>query len=168
MQAPTDERRKVGGELIIPAAALAFTLYYFSTILDSPWEAQAAAFLIGSILIGLIVAFVVRVALTFRRGAASLRVDSSLLGKGGLLFRRLGLIGLTIGYVVAIGWLGFTLTTFLFLASAMLLLGAGKNRLRTVGLAAAVAFAGYLLFVVAFDTRFPRGPVEVLLGGVFG
>ena len=44
-------KRHIGAQLIIPVAALAFTLYYFSTIINSPWTAQVSAFFIGSILI---------------------------------------------------------------------------------------------------------------------
>jgi hypothetical protein len=36
-----------------------------------------------------------------------------------------------------------------------------------LGVAAGLALGGYLLFVVAFQTRFPAGPVEWLLGSVF-
>jgi hypothetical protein len=48
----------------------------------------------------------------------------------------------------------------------MLLLGARQRPLVTVGLAAAIALAGYLLFILAFDTRFPRGPFEELMRGL--
>ena len=47
-------RKPIGGELIIPVAAVAFTLYYFSTIFDSPWTAQVSAFFVGTILILLV------------------------------------------------------------------------------------------------------------------
>jgi hypothetical protein len=30
-----------------------------------------------------------------------------------------------------------------------------------------MVIAGYLLFIVAFDTRFPRGPFEILMQKVF-
>ncbi len=51
------EKKAIGGDLIIPIAALAFTVYYFTTIIDVPWTAQVSAFFIGSILILLIVIF---------------------------------------------------------------------------------------------------------------
>jgi hypothetical protein len=68
--------------------------------------------------------------------------------------------------VAVIEWLGFTLTTFLFLAAGMLLLNDGRRPGFIVGLAAALAIGGYLLFIVAFQTRFPEGPLEQLLAGV--
>ena len=48
------EPRAIGGELIIPVAALALTIYYFTTIIDVPWSAQVSAFFVGAILILLI------------------------------------------------------------------------------------------------------------------
>jgi len=160
--------KPVGAQLIIPVAGLVFTLYYFWSIRDSPWEAQAAAFLVGTILMGLIVAFLVRTFWQWRAGTLSFAFEADFLGTGGLLARRLGLVALTVGYAVVIGWLGFTLTTFVFLTSAMLLLGANKRPATTVGLAALIALLGWLVFIVAFDTRFPRGPFETLMRGMIG
>jgi hypothetical protein len=123
-------RRPVGGELIIPIAAVAFTLYYFTSIIDSPFEAQVNAFFVGSILLGLVAVL------------------------------------LAIGYVAVIAWLGFTLTTFAFLSAAMLTLNDGRRPGFVLGLAAALALGGYLLFIVAFQTRFPVGPFERLMGAL--
>jgi RsiW-degrading membrane proteinase PrsW (M82 family) len=54
------EKKQIGGELVIPVAALIFTLYYFSTIYNSPWTAQVSAFFIGAILLLLIAIFLVK------------------------------------------------------------------------------------------------------------
>jgi hypothetical protein len=48
----------------------------------------------------------------------------------------------------------------------MLLLGARARPAVTIGIAAGIALAGYLLFILAFDTRFPRGPFEELMRGL--
>ncbi len=56
------ERKSIGGDLIIPVAALALTVYYFITIIDVPWTAQVSAFFIGTILILLVVALFIRTA----------------------------------------------------------------------------------------------------------
>ena len=162
----SDGRKAIGGDLIIPGAALAFTLYYFSTIIDSPWTAQVAALLVGSVLIVLIAIFAVVSLLRVSRGEASLGLGE--LGTPRLLLpKRLGLLLLTMAYIALIDWGGFTLTTFVFLAAAMLLLNDGRRRRLAVLLAAGMALGGYLLFVVAFDTRFPDGPFERLMEGMF-
>jgi hypothetical protein len=155
----------VGGDLIIPIAAVAFTLYYFSSIISSPWEAQVNAFFVGSILIVLVVVQLIRSGRMLLTGEGDLSLGE-LLGPPAIRRKRLLLLLLTIGYVVVIEWLGFTLTTFLFLTAAMLLLNDGRRPAFILGVAAAMALGGYLLFVVAFQTRFPEGPLEHLLGAV--
>jgi hypothetical protein len=158
-------RRPVGGDLIIPIAAVAFTLYYFATIIDSPWEAQVNAFFVGSILIVLVLILLIRMVYSVASGEATLRLGA-LIEPVAVAPRRLSVLLLAIGYVLAIEWLGFTLTTFIFLAAAMLVLSNGRRPGFILGLAATLALGGYFLFMVAFQTRFPAGPVEWLLGAV--
>jgi hypothetical protein len=159
-------RKAAGGELIIPVAGLIFTIYYFTTIIDSPREAQVAAFFVGTILIGLILIFLVKTGLMFRR--REVRFDlRPLITPLGINLKRLALFGLTLGYMLALPYLGFTITTLLFLSSAMLLLQRTKRPVLALGLATGLSLAGYLLFIVAFDTRFPRGPFEELMRGIF-
>ena len=162
---PEASRRQAGGELVIPVAAIAFSLYFFSTILESPWTAQVSAFLIGGVLIALCLGFIVKTALAVAGGSASL-------GFGALARRddwrsgRIGLLGATVGYVILIDWGGFTLTTFAFLAISMAILGRGR-RLGLIALvSAAMALGGWALFILAFDTRFPRGWFEAAMAAV--
>ena len=162
----TGERRPIGGDLVIPVAGLAFTLYYFSTIVDSPWTAQVSAFFVGSILSLLIVAYLIKTVRQVLRREASLGLET-LATPRWLVPKRLILLGLTIGYIVLVEWGGFTLTTFAFLWFAMVLLGDGRNKLFAAIISAAMALGGYLLFIVAFETRFPEGPFELLMKGVF-
>ena len=156
------EKQAIGGDLVIPVAGLLFTLYYFSTIINSPWTAQVSAFLIGAILILLIVIFFVKSALAVRAGEADLRLDH-LVEPRSFLPKRLILLALTIAYVYLIQWGGFTLTSFAFLSLAMLLLSGGRNKRLIFVLSAVLALTGYLLFILAFETRFPEGPFELLM-----
>ncbi len=158
-------KRALGAELVIPVGALVFTLYYFYTILEAPWTAQASAFFIGTILIVLVLIFI---GLAFRWVAT---------GEGDWSFHtlfephdyvkiRLGLLALTVGYIAVISFLGFTITTFLFLVLAMLLLNRGRRAKLSLTLAAILSVGGYFLFVVAFETNFPEGPFEFLMNGI--
>ena len=158
-------RRPVGGDLIIPIAAVAFTLYYFTTIWESPWEAQVNAFFVGTILIALVAILLIRIGFALKTGEADLRLGP-LIEPVGIAPKRLILLLLAIGYVAAIEWLGFTLTTFVFLAAAMLVLSSGRRPAFIFGLAAALSLGGYVLFMVAFQTRFPEGPLEWLMKSV--
>ena len=161
------EIRSLGGELIIPVIAVVFTLYFFTTILNSPWTAQVSTFLIGGILLLVCAIFFVRSAVLWRSGQADL-------GMGGLISRddlrsgRLGLFLCTIGYTVLIQWFGFTLTTFAFLFASMTVLSKGQNIRFNASLAAGIALAGWALFIWAFDTRFPLGWFENFMKAAMG
>ena len=155
-------KKSLGGDLVIPVAALAFTLYYFSTIIDSPWTAQVDAGLIGAILIALTLIFIFRTALALYAGKADLGLGM-LFSRDDIATGRLGLMAVTILYILIIEWGGFTLTTFAFLISAMLILTRGRNKTLIVTLSAVMSLGGYAVFIYAFDTRFPRGPFEALM-----
>lgn len=156
--------RQRGGDLLIPALALAFTLYYFWSIFDAPWTAKVSTYFIGSILILLAVAVIGKTLYAARRSDSGLSM-AALATPRALLPRRLGLLALTIGYIVTLRWGGFTLTTLVFLFLAMWLLG-GSKRMALL-LASIYALSGYVLFIVLFQTRFPQGPFERLLQGVW-
>jgi hypothetical protein len=158
----SDRKRQIGGELIIPGLALAFTLYYISTVIDSPWTAQLNAYMVGSVLIVLVLLFFIVAAREVFKGRATLGA-SNLLAPYDILPKRLGFIALTLGYLVVIEWLGFTLTTFLFMAGSMFLLG--NARRPVVYLLSAVVMAAIALgvFVILFEKRFPKGPIEFLV-----
>jgi hypothetical protein len=156
------EKKHIGGDLVIPVAALLFTLYYFSTIIDSPWTAQVSAFFIGTVLILLVATFLVTSIPALRRGEADLRMDT-LLAPRAFVPKRLALLALTLGFIVVVQWGGFTLTTFVFTTLAMLLLSEGRKWRLILMLCAGLALGGYLLFILAFETRFPAGPFEILI-----
>ena len=159
-------RKSVGSELIIPIAALLFTIYYFYTIINAPWTAQVAAFLVGSILIVLIVFFGVKCLRSLSKGEGAFNFDTLIEPKS-FVPKRLGLFVLTVVYIFIVPTLGFTITTFLFLSMAMLLLSGGQKKRIIFSLSAILSIGGYLLFILAFKTRFPAGPFETLMKGFF-
>ncbi len=152
----------MGGELIVPILALAFTLYYISSVIDSPWSAQLNAFLVGSVLIVLVLAFIAYAAREVLSGRATLGA-TNLLAPYDILPKRIGFIALTLAYLVVMQWLGLTLTTFLFMAASMLLLGGGRRPLVCLAAAAVMAATALVVFIMLFQKRFPEGPVEYLV-----
>ena len=156
------KKKPLGGELIIPLAAIAFTLYYLSSILQSPWEAQVNAFFVGSILIAVSVVFIGISVRSIVRGEADWGFGA-LVQPLIMVPKRLILLVLTAGYIFALEWGGFTLTTFVFLATAMLLLTNFQRKGLVLALSLGLSLGGYLLFIVAFDTRFPQGAFERLM-----
>ena len=161
-----NKQKVVGGDLVIPVSAVAFTVYYFISIIDAPWTAQVSTVFIGSILILLVILFLIKALNSVRAGEARWGLGNLPLPTA-LIPKRLALLGLTVAYIVVLPWGGFTLTSFTFLYAAMLLLGGAKVRHKALWAALAFSVSGYLLFVVAFQTRFPRGPVEQLINGLF-
>ena len=160
------QKRAAGAELVLPFVGLVFTIYYFTTIIDVPWTAQVSAFFVGVILIGLVIALFIRTAINVRRGEATLSFEPLIVPRD-YVPKRAALLGLTLSYIFFIEWGGFTITTFFFLFLTMLLLSNGKHKRLILALSLSLSIGGYFLFIVAFNTRFPRGPVELLLNGVF-
>lgn len=162
---PIRPQRKIGGELVIPVMAVAFTIYFFTTIWNSPWTAQVNAFIIGGFLLLVCGIFFIRAAILLMRGDASLSFGT-LANREDVSTGRLWLLFTTAGYCVLIDYGGFTLTTFVFLALSMAILGRGRRLGLILGLSAVMALGGWALFVWAFDTRFPHGPFEALMDKV--
>ena len=160
-EAENGKRPSLGSDLIIPVAAIVFTLYYFYSIIDTPWTAQVSAFFNGSILLVLCAIFIAGVAVKVMRGEAGLGFQK-LIQPVSVAPKRAMLFVLTILYIFCIDWSGFTITTFVFLALGMLLLSGRErnNKVFIVALSALLAIGGYLLFVVAFERHFPEGPFE--------
>lgn len=165
-EAKKPERKSIGGELILPIGAFIFTLYYFYTIIDVPRIAQVSAFFVGTILMVLLMILAVRIGKEVKAGRADLRLGR-LVEPHSFIPARLALLGLTLGFIFFIEWLGFTIIVFLFLVLAMLLLSKGRNKGMIFSVAAVLAIGGYLLFIVAFNTRFPAGPFEQLMEKLF-
>lgn len=159
--------RELGGELVIPVIAVVFTLYFFSTIWNSPWTAQVSAFVVGGILLLVCTIFFVRCALWLRAGKGEFTFGN-LFTIEDLRTGRVGLVVTTVAYCLLIDSLGFTLTTFLFLASSMLILARGARPVLITVTSAMMALGGWGLFIWAFDTRFPRGVFENMMQAVLG
>ncbi|MBM2321834.1 MULTISPECIES: tripartite tricarboxylate transporter TctB family protein [Marivita] len=157
--------RQIGGELVIPILAVGFTIYFFSTIWNSPWTAQVSAFIVGGILLLVCAIFFVRAGIWLVRGEGTLGVGN-LFTMDDIRTGRIGLLVTTIAYVMFIDTLGFTLMTFLFLAASMLILAKGKNAGFITMISAAMALTGWAVFIWAFDTRFPRGWFETTMKAV--
>lgn len=155
----------LGAELVLPAIAVAFTVYFFASVADLAWEAKANAVVIGGALLALVALFAVRLGVRAWSGAANFGF-APLLEPRRVLGQRVLVAALAGLFVALIPWLGLTLGLFLLTAALMLALRAGSWRL-IAATAAIVAIAAYLLFIALLNSRLPRGPVEKLLAGLF-
>jgi hypothetical protein len=159
------DKRPAGGDLVIPLLAGGFATYYIASVWNLPWEAKASGLVLGGLLLTLVTVFVLKIAYSLFRGTVSLslrRLVEPLEFHG----RRLGLVALMIAFIVALPYLGFTLTIFTFLLLAMLVLGVRSAR-RLFSVAGITAGVGYLIFIALLNTPFPHGPVEKLVGSIF-
>ena len=121
--------------------------------------------MIGGILLLVCAIFFIRCAIWLSQGKGTLGF-SNLFTMDDIRTGRIGLLVTTIGYVALIDSLGFTLTTFLFLAVSMLILAKGRNAAFITMISAAMALTGWAVFIWAFDTRFQRGWFETTMKAV--
>ena len=159
------EPKPVGADLIIPVAAIIFTIYYISTIIGMQWEAQVSAFLVGGILFFLCTIFLIKTFFEVRSGKATLSFEA-LVNPISVIPKRVMLFGLTLLYIVLVPYGGFTIVTFSFLSLAMLVLSDWQNKRFILGLSATLAIGGYILFIVIFKRRFPEGPFETFVNPI--
>ena len=150
-----------GADLVIPLLALAFAAYFFFSIHDLVWEAKANGVIIGSLLVALIAAQLVRSGLAIARGHADWRFDA-LWQPREALGKRLGMVGVTVAFIATIPWLGLTLGLLLGMLAGLWAMGVRKPALLAC-ISVAVAAAAYGLFIAALDSAFPRGPLENLI-----
>lgn len=160
------ENKSLGADLVIPALALAFAVYFFVDIADLAWEAKANGVLIGTILVILIGIQVARLGLALARGEASLGFES-LLGPRDALPKRVGMVAITVAFVVTLPWLGLTLGLFLAMLGALRLMGLQSVK-KNLLISFIVAASAYALFIALLESDMPHGPVEMLLSKIIG
>jgi hypothetical protein len=155
----------LGADLVIPGLALGFAVYFFVSIADLSWEAKANGVLIGTILVVLVVLQLVRIGVRLARGTANLGL-APLWAPREVLGRRIGLVLITVAFIVAIRWAGLALSLFVALAAGLYLMGV-RRPAPLIGVPLAVAGAAYVLFIAVLDSDLPRGPVERVLATLF-
>ena len=155
----------LGADLVIPALAGAFAVYFLASTTDLVWEAKANGVVIGAVLLILIAAQVGLVLWQRLKGEGALGFDS-LWRPRELALKRLAMLAITAAFVGLLPWLGLTLGLWLGMLAQLLVTGV-RRRALLVWLPLGTAAACYLLFIVAINAEFPHGPVERLLGMLF-
>jgi hypothetical protein len=151
----------LGADLIIPALALGFAAYFFWSITELAWEAKANGVIIGTALVVLALAQVLRIAVRVAKGEATL-ATGPLWQPADVIGKRIGMVLLTIAFIALLQVLGLTLALLLAMAAALLIMGVRKP-LTVLGISGAVAAAAYILFIAVLDAAFPHGLIEKLL-----
>ena len=148
----------LGADLVIPLLALAFAGYFFFSIRDLAWEAKANGAIIGTLLVVLVVAQIVRIAIAVAKGRGSLATDP-LWQPREVLGKRIGMVLITIAFIATIKWAGLTLGLLLGMMASLWVMGVRKP-VRIAVISLVVAASAYLLFIAALDSAFPHGPIE--------
>jgi hypothetical protein len=156
------ESRGLGADLVVPALALAFAIYFFVSTAGLAWEAKANGVVIGTALIALVILQAGRIALRVLRGRDGLGF-ASLLEPRELLWKRLGLVAVTALFIATLPWLGLTLGLWLGMLAQLLIIGVRRWKI-LFALPTGTAACVYLLFIALLDSGFPYGPIEILLG----
>lgn len=158
-------KKPVGADLILPVCAAAYAVYYAWSVWDFPAEAQLSGLILAGMLLILVALYFIRVSRGFSAGRYSFGLgdfsgpSESLRGRA--IFFALMLVALAV-----MPWLGFTLTTFAFLALSFLALGV-RPVSRALIIAGTGALAGWFFFILLLSTRFPEGPFERAVQAVF-
>ena len=147
-----------GADLVIPLLALGFAAYFFWSIADLAWEAKANGVVIGSILVALVLIQLALIGLRVARGEADFGTDP-LWAPRDVLGKRVGMVLVTVSFILLLQALGLTLALFVAMAAALWIMGVRKPA-RLLGLSFAVAAAAYLLFIAVLDAGFPHGLIE--------
>lgn len=159
-------RASLGADLIIPLLAVALVAYYVVSTDELSWEAKATGVLVGVVLTTLCAVQILRL---LRQAI----VGSGRFGFGGLLaatpdnLKRLGLVGLTLAFILGINWTGTTLGLFLLLVALMLVMGVREWKtllLVAFGTSATI----YVLLIWLLGSKLPKGPVEQAITALTG
>jgi hypothetical protein len=161
-----ESKTAVGADLIIPALAAAFTLYFLIDSANLVWEARANGTLIGVTVLAMILIQLFRIAVKLREGTATLSLGEFARMSSGHA-KRIAVLAVLIVFIATVPWLGTTLGLLLTMAALMWILGVRDPKV-LVGAAAATAGTVYLLFIAFLKTQLPVGLIEHLLQKLFG
>jgi hypothetical protein len=159
------QKAPLGADLVIPVLALAFAIYFFWSIADLSWEAKANGVVIGAVLVGLVAVQLGRIARDVAQGRGDLRTDP-LWQPREVLFKRIGMVLVTVAFIVLLQLAGLTLSLLVCMAAALAIMGVRKLP-TLLAISFGVAAAAYLLFIAVLDSAFPHGPIEHLLARLF-
>jgi hypothetical protein len=156
-----EQPKAVGADLLLPAMALGFTLYFLYSIRDLAWEAKANGVIVGIVLLLLIAVQLIRMGIAVAQGRASLGLGDFLEPRD-VILKRLGMLAITIALVIALPWTGLAIAVFAALAAGFTVMGV-RGPARVLLTALAITVAVEALFIVALESSLPSGPVERLI-----
>ncbi len=141
------------GECIVPGLTFVFALVYFIQVKNAPWGAIYWPALIATILLPIWVLIIYSFALENIEKSQPKSFSISWFWKGG---SKVSIIFIaSIGYLISIPYLGFSITNFIFLFSIFRLLG-NKNIIQNFSLSFIITLFLHLSFIVAMKLELPQ------------
>ena len=166
LNSPMEKRTGILPELIIPVGAIAFAIYYLSTVWELPFQAKVVGIYVASAIGILSLVLFIRFAreiITRRKSLGFEGFFSDPVSEG----RRWSVLALTIGFIVLMPVLGFVVTIFSFVLSTVVIIG-GLQRWRAALITATgMTVAAFLIFIVFVKVRFPTTILDETLKGIF-
>ena len=157
-------------ELSIAGVLIGFCILNYFYLIPTQVVAEGSSpvypLLVNSMLLCFSLAYLAEAVRVVRREKASGQGDAGKKASGHSLWRPLGMLAATGAWVLTMEWLGFILSTFLFLLIASRIFGS-KKWIPTLGLSVIMPLAIHFIFV-ALNSVLPEGPVEELLSMIIG
>ena len=153
---------KILASFIVLLVTWAFAITYYVDVVDL---ARQDKMVVEVLLVFLGIVLLIRTVITIK-DFVRLRAEEQEEGKekavvssafGGLLNQKqVTFFGVTVPYVALFPFLGFFVSSFLYVLVLNVLLGT-RGKLKLIGIPAALTVLSYLLFVLALGIRLPRG-----------
>lgn len=154
-----DKRPGLIPELIIPVGAVAFGIYYLSTVWALPFQARVVGIYISGAIAFLSLILFIRFARELMSGKKSFGF-SGFFSDPVSESRRWGVLLHTILFIALMPVLGFTVALFLFVLGAVLIIG-GMSRLKyALIIASSITVIAFSIFILLVRVRFPLSVVD--------
>jgi len=140
-------------EAVIPFIALSFSIYYFITVVEAPWEAKIYSF---ALIVGILVCSVLIVIKTYLLNSSAAKPEAETGKNSEAPGRKFPIILVaSMVFVVSIYVIGYIFSAFLFVLSVPFLLGYRK---KSIWITAVVVIGLiYILFVAILKLNLPVG-----------
>lgn len=140
-------------ESVIPFLALSFSIYYFFTVMEAPWEAKVYSYVL---IFGITICSIVIGVRTYTAKKETKTSKADKRKETKKADRKFTIIaGSSFAFVASIYMLGYIPSAFLFILITPLLLGYRKKTIFLV--ASAVVIFIYLLFIEILKMKLPVG-----------
>lgn len=161
-----DKRPGILPELIIPVGAIAFAVYYLSTVWELPFQAKVVGIYVAGAIGILSLVLFIRFGRQLSSGRKSLGFAgffSDPISEG----RRWSVLALTLAFIGLMPVIGFTLSLFLFVLLAVIVIGGVERLKAAIITATCLTTIAFLIFIVFVRVRFPTTVIDTTLRDIF-